>query len=111
VNEAYAAADERDVADFPGHNHFELYPNAENEAIFRSVVASRRPYRATAKPFSYAGHPERGVSYWDWMLTPLLDESGEVELLVFSLEDVTPRVLAEQELREAIVSFRLTEGE
>ena len=89
VNAAYAKAGGRVVADFPGHNHFALYPHAENEAIFRQVVETRIPFAAKAKAFEYADHPEWGVSYWDWTLTPLLDEAGEVEFLVFSLENVT----------------------
>ena len=38
VNEAYARACERDVSEFPGHNHFEFYPNSENEEIFRAIM-------------------------------------------------------------------------
>ena len=45
-----------------------------------------------ARAFEFPDHPEWGVTYWDWNLTPLLDESGEVEALVFSLQDVTARV-------------------
>jgi serine phosphatase RsbU (regulator of sigma subunit) len=32
------------------------------------------------------------VTYWDWSLTPLLDGSGDMEALMFSLLDVTARV-------------------
>ena len=35
------------------------------------------------------------TTYWDWTLTPLLDDRGEAEFLVFSLEDVTERKRAE----------------
>jgi len=38
VNPAYAEADERTPEFFVGKNHFDLYPNNENEAIFRSVI-------------------------------------------------------------------------
>ena len=33
VNQAYADACKREISDFPGHNHFEFYPDAENRAI------------------------------------------------------------------------------
>jgi CheY-like chemotaxis protein len=82
VNEAYARSCQRDVSDFDGHNHFEFYPHEENEAIFRKVVESKFPYQAIAKPFVFPDHPEWGVTYWDWTLTPLLDEYGEVKFLV-----------------------------
>jgi len=96
VNLAYARACERHPVEFQGRNHFELYPHAENEAIFRQVVRDKRPYVAEAKPFEFPDHPEWGVTYWDWTLTPVLNEAGEVDFLVFSLNDVTPRVRAEE---------------
>jgi len=44
-----------------------------------------------ARAFEFPDHPEWGVTYWDWSLTPLLDASGEVGAIVFSLQDVTDR--------------------
>ncbi len=35
VNQAYADYCQRDIADFKGHNHFELYPDPENQPHFR----------------------------------------------------------------------------
>ncbi|MDD5304489.1 MAG: PAS domain S-box protein, partial [Elusimicrobia bacterium] len=103
VNEAYAKACGKEVSFFSGRNHFELFPHAENDGIFRQVVRTKTPYRADAKPFEFPDQPERGTTYWDWTLVPLLDSAGEVDTLVFSLADVTERVRAETELtrREA----------
>lgn len=95
VNEAYARACQRDMTEFAGRNHFELYPGEENRRIFEQVVATKTPYEAVARPFSFPDHPEWGVTYWDWTLVPILDEAGEVEFLVFSLRDVTKRRQAE----------------
>jgi PAS domain S-box-containing protein len=100
VNQAYAAADERDPSFFPGKNHFELFPDAANERIFRDVVESGEPYFVYARPFEYAEHPERGVSYWDWSLIPLKDADGTVTGLVFTLSDVTERIQAELDLEK-----------
>ncbi len=97
VNKAYAAADEKDPSFFPGKNHFDLYPDKENERIFKNVVKTGKPYFAHAKPFEYADHPERGVSYWDWSLIPYKDEGGTVIGLVLSLSDVSSRIQTEQE--------------
>jgi PAS domain S-box-containing protein len=99
VNEAYAKACRRDISDFAGHNHFEFYPHKENEAIFREVVDTKTPYQAFAKPFSFPDHPEWGTTYWNWTLTPLLDSKGEVEFLVFSLEDVTEQKQAKEAMQ------------
>lgn len=98
VNEAYAQSDEKEPQDFIGKNHFELYPSDENRAIFENVVRTKESYHAFAKPFAYEYAQQRGVSYWNWLLTPLLDEAGEVEYLVLNLEDVTARQLAFEEL-------------
>ncbi len=100
VNEAYANACQRDISEFSGHNHFEFYPHEENEAIFKQVVETKTPYQVFAKPFSFPDHPEWGITYWDWTLTPLLDDKGEVEFLVFSLEDVTEQKRAEDAFRK-----------
>ncbi len=99
VNEAYAKACQRDVSDFPGHNHFEFYPNEENEAIFRRVVETKVPFQAIEKPFAFPDHPEWGTTYWNWSLTPLFNAMDEVEFLVFSLEDVTERKRAADALK------------
>jgi len=94
VNEAYAKACRRDVSEFPGRNHFDLYPS-QARAIFQQVVETKTPYQTQARPFTFPDHPEWGVTYWDWTLVPILDAHGEVRLLVLSLEDVTQRMHAE----------------
>jgi len=97
VNKAYADADERDVDFFVGKNHFALYPSEAKE-IFEEVVRTKTAYRAIERPFTYANNPERGITYWDWNLVPLLDENGEVESLIFNLLNVTDRIKAKEEL-------------
>ena len=101
VNRAYAQADGREPSFYPGKNHFALFPNEENEAIFRRVAETGEPYTVTAKPFEYAEHPERGVTHWDWSLVPVRDESGRVQGLILALVDVTERVRADEELQES----------
>jgi PAS domain S-box-containing protein len=100
VNAAYTQACQRDVSEFPGHNHFEFYPSEENQAIFTQVVNTKTPYLAVAKPFIFPDHPEWGVTYWDWTLVPILNDAEEVDFLVFVLNDVTDRKKAEEEIRQ-----------
>lgn len=95
VNSAYAKACQRDVSEFPGHNHFEFYPS-DAKSIFKRVVETKTPYQAIARPFVFPDHPEWGETYWDWTLTPILNDSDEVEFLVFSLNDVTERTRAQK---------------
>ncbi|MDD3580697.1 MAG: PAS domain S-box protein [Desulfobacca sp.] len=105
VNQAYARACQREVSEFIGRNHFELYPS-EAQQIFEAVVRNKEPYQVSARPFTFPDHPEWGITYWDWTLTPILDHTGEVDFLVYSLQDVTKRRQAELEVqrRSSIVN-------
>ena len=109
VNQAYAK-DEGHAPDFfIGKNHFDLYPDAKNQAIFQRVVDTGEPFVANARPFEYTEqteHPERGVTYWDWNLTPIKDE-GQVIGLVLLLVNVTERMLAELALRQSEERLRV----
>jgi PAS domain S-box-containing protein len=107
VNKAYAQSCQRDVSEFPGHNHFAFYPHEDNQAIFTQVVKTKIPYQAMAKAFVFPDHPEWGVTYWDWTLVPILDDAGEVDFLVFALQDVTERKQAEEEIRQLNAELEL----
>ena len=98
VNEAYARADNKKIEDFPGRNHFDLYPSAARD-IFERVVRTGQAYHVEAAPFVYARNPDRGTSYWDWTLAPLRDADGQVQYLVLSLRDVTDAKRVESALR------------
>jgi GAF domain-containing protein len=91
VNEAYARAADRPIAEFAGRNHFDLFPS-DARGIFEDVVRTKTPYHAEARAFVYADHPDWGTTYWDWTLAPILDDRAEVEFLVLSLNDVTARM-------------------
>lgn len=105
VNQAYAHACCRDASAFPGRNHFDLYPS-DARTYFEDVVRSKRPYAIESHPFQFPDHPEWGMTYWDWTLVPVLDDRGEVELLLFCLNDVTERVRTEQDLQDAMGQLR-----
>ena len=99
VNGAYAAtAEGGDPNFFSGKNHFALYPDEDNQRIFQRVVDTGEAYTVYEKPFEYAGHPERGVTYWNWSLQPVKSPEGAVQGLVLSLVDVTQRKRAEQKV-------------
>jgi PAS domain S-box-containing protein len=98
VNQAYAAADNCDPSFFVGKNHFDLYPDAENEVLFRQVVESGETCTAYAKPFVYPHTPERGITYWDWTLQPVFGAEGQVTGLLFCLINVTHQKQVEQRL-------------
>ncbi len=100
VNQAYADAAGHPPGYFVGRNHFDLYPDEENERIFRRVVETGESFSVTSKAFEYPDQPERGTTYWDWSLQPVKETDGSVSGLVLSLLDVTDRIRAEKSLRE-----------
>ena len=98
VNQAYAKTCRHEPSFFPGKNHFDLYPNNENEAIFRRVVETGQSFFITAKPFEFPDQPERGITYCDWSLSSVKDGDGNISGLAFILVDITDRVQAQEEL-------------
>ncbi|MDI6719607.1 MAG: PAS domain S-box protein [Methanomicrobiales archaeon] len=98
VNSAYAAGSGYSQEKLLGKNHFDLFPNAENQAIFERARESGEPVRFRARQFVYENQPERGVTYWDWSLVPVREADGRVRGLVLSLADVTDRKRSEEEL-------------
>ncbi len=100
VNRAYAAADNKTPDWFPSKNHFDLYPNIENERIFRLVRDTGIAYQAQAKPFEYANQPERGLTHWDWTLTPIKDDAGQVAALVLAIKEVTAHIKAIETIKQ-----------
>ncbi|UCC87844.1 MAG: PAS domain S-box protein, partial [Anaerolineales bacterium] len=111
VNTAYVEGSGHSRDELLGRNHFDLFPNQENQAIFERVRDTGQPVTFYAKPFQYVDQPERGTTYWDWSLVPVKDEDGRVQGLVFSLLDVTQRVRAEEELRSALEASRRRRAE
>jgi len=101
VNETYARTCGYTPEQMVGKNHFALYPNAENEAIFARVRDTGEPAEFHDKPFVFPDQPERGVTYWDWTLSPVKDAVGKVIGLVFSLFETTARKQVEEGLRES----------
>lgn len=100
VNAAYAETEGKTPDFFIGKNHFALYPHADNEVRFRNAVQSGEAITVFAKSFEYANNPERGVTHWDWTLTPIKDSQGQVNSLVLALLDVSERIYAIEALSQ-----------
>jgi PAS domain S-box-containing protein len=106
VNEAYATTCGYRPEDMVGKNHFDLYPHAENEAIFKRVRDTGESFEIHDKPFEFPDQPDRGITYWDWTLTPTKDQFGKIDGFVFSLHETTERKKTEQSLRESEMRAR-----
>lgn len=98
VSDSYARACQRDIADFAGRNHFDLYPSDLRDEA-EQARAGKTVYTRSERPFVFPDHPEWGVTHWDIGLVPILGADGEVELILFTLKDVTERVRTARALR------------
>jgi PAS domain S-box-containing protein len=115
VNSAYAAGSGYTIDELIGRNHFDLFPDKENQVIFEKVRDTGEPVAFYDKPFIFKDQSWRGVTYWDWTLNPVTDASGRILGLVLSLIDTTERKRAEEEIKAiistAIDGFWLTDKE
>ncbi|MBM3153589.1 MAG: PAS domain S-box protein, partial [Chloroflexi bacterium] len=107
VNDAYAATCGYRPEEMVGKNHFVLYPHAENEAIFRRVRDTGQPFEIHDQPLGFSDQPERGTTWWDWTLIPIMDAGGQVTGLSYSLFETTERKRAEthQEMAAEILGI------
>lgn len=101
TNQAYADACRMEQKNLQGKNLFALYPDAENEAIFRRVRDSGQAESYKDKAFAFPGQPEREATYWDWSLAANKDAQGQVLGLVISLRETTRYVRAKLAVRES----------
>jgi PAS domain S-box-containing protein len=102
VSRSYANACGRTMKELAGRNHFEWFPS-EAKAVFEEVVARGEVYAARAVPSLFPDHSGRGMTYWDWTLSPVRGEDGEVEMLIFRMYDVTQWRRAEERLQQALI--------
>lgn len=96
INLAYSKAAGVSPESVYGRNHFELYPDEENERLFRRVVETGTAYHASANRFE---HPNLGTGYWDWSLTPFRNRDKRIGGVVLALVNVTDREEATRSLR------------
>jgi PAS domain S-box-containing protein len=111
VNEAYAKTCGYRPEEMIGKNHFDLYPSEENEVIFARARDKGETASFHDKPFLFPDQPQRGVTYWDWTLSPIKNNSGNVEGLVFALVETTERKRAEEESHQALEEAKLRQAE
>ncbi len=110
VNEAYASYFGMKPEDFPGRSAYEFGNDDTTDEYFQSVVdqvvQSKTAIRFAGFRYRWPKHPPERVTYWDSVLQPILDESGEVEFIFFSAIDVTEAKRAEEALRASEQRFR-----
>ncbi|MFW5871319.1 MAG: PAS domain S-box protein [Verrucomicrobiota bacterium] len=106
VNRTYARGLGHSPQYFQGKNHFELFPDEGNEAIFRKVRDTGKPYTVYEKPFIHAGGGDNEISYWDWSLRPVESSCGNTAGLLLCLVDSTERVRTRRQLIKSEREYR-----
>lgn len=99
VNPTFARYSYRPVTDFPGHYYFDLYPVPEAEILFKNTLYTKKKMQGKSYAYFNPRRPNSRVVYWDWTLTPVLDQNGAVQILVLILQDVTAQINQEPALQ------------
>lgn len=104
VNDAYAAYYGRRADELVGASVLDLTSTPEEReaswATIESVARTAQPLLLPDNPYRFPGQPERGTTYWDIVLQPLVGDDGEVASFLFTSRDVTARVRAQEALRD-----------
>lgn len=94
-----------------GHPPITWLPEAEEQGvmeIFRVVAETGAPYRSGIYMFPAF---ERGITYWNWTLSPIRDQDGQIVRLLQTLIEITEQVETQQQSEETNVSLqRATRG-
>ncbi len=101
VNPAFAEAHKRMPDAFPGKNYFALFPNKEEEAIFRRVVETGTPSFLSAAPLETARIPGQETMYVSRSLQPVRELDGGVSGVILMMLDVTREVTIEAHARQS----------
>ena len=107
ANSAYARAVDTQVGELIGQNYFALFPNADERKIFEHVRTMGVPSVVIAKPVVTPGPPGQAVTYWDWTLVPVKNDSGQLQGLAISQVDITEHFREREEISRNAEEYRL----
>ena len=101
VNPAYVAASGRKREEIIGRSAFDFFPQPEYRGAYLRAVETGRPVSRREAPLELPARPEAGVTYWDFTLTPMREEGGEVTGVLLTAIEVTDKVRARQRIASA----------
>lgn len=102
VNTAYAEALGKTAEWLIGHNHFDLFADANTRRIFEEVRDTGKAAMLNASPLGVPERPEQETSYWDGSLAAVTDDRDRVVGLVLAVLDVTVVQRAQAQLHRQV---------
>lgn len=81
---------------------FLLVPGLKRR-YFEEVLASGQPCRKFSDPMTLSN--EVDLTYWDWAIWPVKDDSGSITSLVAMFSNVTDRVLLQQQREDFVATL------
>lgn len=98
VNDAYAERSGYPREFLLGRNHFALFPQGMSQVIVDQVMLTGEPCLVSEKLTAHPGRPGSRTTYWDWTLSPIHNESRELQGFVLSHIDITDEVSTHREV-------------
>jgi PAS domain S-box-containing protein len=100
ISDSFARVTAENPARAVGQSLFAYLPEQLRPSL-EQAQQNQVAYRHAAYPLSGWPAPSDGTTYWDLELAPIVDGSGESDLCLLTMRDVTARIRSEQELRRA----------
>ena len=105
VNKAYANLLRRSTSYFSGRDFFEITPMYFLPTL-KKVISSKTTFKAESVSVHTKLPNEPTTTYWDFTLTPALDDQGEIQMLLFCFNEVSMHKYAKDQLEEALKQLR-----
>lgn len=105
VNRAFTVSSKLPAEELIGKNLFSVHPDEPTKRIFERVRSTGELVQYHDFPFEFPNQPERGVTFWDWTLTPVKDETGHAQGFVLTLLETTEIKKAQDAMHEAAENY------
>ncbi|MDP3882511.1 MAG: PAS domain S-box protein [Candidatus Staskawiczbacteria bacterium] len=99
VNDIYCQNNGRTREELIGRNYFDFFPNEETRLLFEKVRDTGKQIELIQKPLIQKNQPWKEITYWDWTITPVMNNENYADGLVVALNDVSERVKSIENLK------------
>ena len=119
ANKAYVALSGVALEDLLGRGVFDIFPGNPGDPASTDTLSLRKSYRRVIETgasdqmplfcYSVAGLAGSGLRYFSSINTPVLDANGHVESIIQSVEEITERMLVEQQVGATFKELQTSE--